>query len=193
MSPTSANPACTNKLVIRAQHCTWNNWPPISKIVLNSRSLLRIMMTGDECQILCIWTPWFTLVRPLALLFYDALVSFYVFMFCMSISEEWQNSCGIAWKIRKFWRTRSIDQNFPELTFAKARQNTQSGVSAWQKAVLPLIFAAEHASFVFLVVSSKRGTLKGARGVILHGFLALISFYKSHIHASLLESSENSN
>jgi len=81
----------------------------------------------DECQILCIWTPWFTLVRPLALLFSDALVSFCVFMFCRSISEEWQNSCGIAWKIWKFWRTRSIefcpksiDWNFPELTFAEA-------------------------------------------------------------------------
>jgi hypothetical protein len=25
-----------------------------------------------------------------------------VFMFCRLISEEWQNLCGIAWKIRKF-------------------------------------------------------------------------------------------
>jgi hypothetical protein len=30
-----------------------------------------------------------------------------------------------------------------------------------------------------LVVSSKRGTLEGVRGVILHGFLTLISFYKA--------------
>jgi len=148
---------------------------------------------------LCIWTPWFTLVRPLALLFSDILVSFCVFMFCRSISEEWQSSCEIAWKIRKFWRIRSIefcpksiDRNFLELTFPEAHKNTQSGASPWQKPVLPLIFAAEHAGFVTLVVSSKRGTLEGVRGVILHGFLALISFYKSHSHASLLESSENS-
>jgi hypothetical protein len=71
-----------------------------------------------------------------------------------------------------------------ELTFAEARQNTQSGASPWQKVVLPLIFAAEHAGFVTLVVSSKRGTIEGVRGVILHGFLALISFYKCHSHAS---------
>jgi hypothetical protein len=49
-----------------------------------------------------------------------------------------------------------------------------------------MIFAAEHAGFMTLVVSSKRGTLEGVRGVISHGFLALISFYKSHSHASLL-------
>jgi hypothetical protein len=47
------------------------------------------------------------------------------------------------------------------------------------KAVLPLILTAEHAGFVTLVVSSKRGTLEGVRGVILHGFLTLISFYKA--------------
>jgi hypothetical protein len=47
------------------------------------------------------------------------------------------------------------------------------------KVVLPLIFAAEHAGFVTLVVSSKRGTLEGIIGVILHGFLTLISFYKA--------------
>jgi hypothetical protein len=47
------------------------------------------------------------------------------------------------------------------------------------KAVHPLIFAAEHAGFVTLVVYSKKGTLKGVRGVILHGFLILISFYKA--------------
>jgi hypothetical protein len=47
------------------------------------------------------------------------------------------------------------------------------------KAVLPLIFPTEHAGFVTLVVSSKRGTLEGVRGVILHGFLTLISFYKA--------------
>jgi hypothetical protein len=67
---------------------------------------------------------------------------------------------------------KSIDRNFSELTFAEAHQNTQSGASPWQKAVLPLIFVAEHAGFVTLVVSSKRGTLEGVRGVILHGFLA---------------------
>jgi hypothetical protein len=138
--------------------------------------------------------PWFILVKPLALLFYDALVSFCVFMFCRSISKELQNSCGIAWKIRKFWRTRSIefcpksiDRNFQEHTFAKARQNTQSEASSWQKAVLPLIFAAKHAGFVTLIVYSNRGTLEGVKRVILHGFLALISFYKSHSHTSLLE------
>jgi hypothetical protein len=62
----------------------------------------------DECQILCIWTPWFTLVRPLALLFSDALVSFCVFMFCRSIREEWQKSWGIAWKIWKFWNSEVL-------------------------------------------------------------------------------------
>jgi hypothetical protein len=81
----------------------------------------------------------------------------------------------------------SIDRNFPELTFVEARQNTQSGASPRQKAVLPLILAAVDAGFVTLVVSSKRGTLEGVRGVILHGFLALISFYKTHSHASLLK------
>lgn len=48
-----------------------------------------------------------------------------------------------------------------------------------QKAVLPLIFTAEHAGFVFLVVSSSRGTLKEGRWVIVHGFLALVFFYKA--------------
>jgi hypothetical protein len=47
------------------------------------------------------------------------------------------------------------------------------------KRVLPLILAVEHAGFVTLVVSSKRGTLEGVRGVILHGFLTLTSFYKA--------------
>jgi hypothetical protein len=65
--------------------------------------------------------PWFTLVRPLALLFSDALVSVCVFMFCRSISEEWQNSYGIAWKIRKFWRTRSIELKFDRSNFAWSR------------------------------------------------------------------------
>jgi hypothetical protein len=32
-------------------------------------------LTSDECQILCIWTPWFALVRHLALLFSNVLVS----------------------------------------------------------------------------------------------------------------------
>jgi hypothetical protein len=57
----------------------------------------------------------------------------------------------------------SIDRIFPELTVAEARQNVQLGVSPRQKAVLPLIFAEEHAGFVILVVSSKRGTLEGVR------------------------------
>jgi hypothetical protein len=43
-----------------------------------------------------------------------------------------------------------------------------------------------------LVVSSKRGTLEGVRGVILHGFLALISFYKAIVMPPCWESSENS-
>jgi len=51
---------------------------------------------------------------------------------------------------------KSIDRIFPELTVAEARQNAQSGASPRQKAVLPLIFAAEHAGFVTLVISSKR-------------------------------------
>jgi hypothetical protein len=138
----------------------------------------------DECQILCIWTPWFALVRPLALLFYDVLVSFCVFVFCRSIREEWQISWGNAWKFESpeesIDRTqKSIDRIFTELTVVEAHQNAQSGASPRKKAVLPLIFAAEHAGFMTLVVSSKRGTLEEVRGVILHGFLTLSSFYKA--------------
>jgi hypothetical protein len=47
---------------------------------------------ADEYQIWCNWTPWFALVRPLALLFYNVLVSFCVFCFCRTIREEWQIS-----------------------------------------------------------------------------------------------------
>jgi hypothetical protein len=64
----------------------------------------------------------------------------------------------------------SIDRIFPEVTFAEARQNTQSGASPWQKAVLPLIFAAEHAGSVTLVVSSKRGNLEGLEESFYMGF-----------------------
>jgi uncharacterized coiled-coil protein SlyX len=160
---------------------------------------LQSQLMADECQILCIWTPRFTLVRPLALLFSNALASFCVFVFCRPIREEWQNFMWKCLEIRKslkvdrsnskvdrsnFARSRlieynSIDRIFPELTVAEARQNAQSGASPRQKVVLPLIFAAEHAGFVTLVVSSKRGTLEGVREVILHGFLALSSFYKA--------------
>jgi len=59
---------------------------------------LESEISVDECQILCIWTPWFRLVRPLALLFSDVLVSFCVFVFCRSIREEWQISWENAWK-----------------------------------------------------------------------------------------------
>jgi hypothetical protein len=132
----------------------------------------------DECQILCIWTPRFTLVRPLALLFSDVLAIFCVCVFCRLIREEWQNFMWKCLEIQKspkvdrsnskvdrsnFARSqsikfcpKSIDRIFPELTVAEARQNAQSGASPRQIAVLPLIFAAEHAGFVTLVVSSKR-------------------------------------
>lgn len=40
---------------------------------------------SDEYQILYIWTPWFTLVRHLALLFFDVLASFCVFVFCRTL------------------------------------------------------------------------------------------------------------
>jgi hypothetical protein len=86
----------------------------------------------------------------------------------------------------------SIDRFFPELTVAEARQNTQLRASPWQKAVLPLIFVAEHAGFVTLVVSSKRGTLEGVRGVILHGFLTLTSFFKAIAMPSCWVWSQNS-
>jgi hypothetical protein len=78
---------------------------------------------------------------------------------------------------------RSIETSQNLLLQKRARTPNQELLHD-KKAVLPLIFTAEHAGFVTLVVSSKRGTLEGVRGVILHGFLALISFYKSHSHAS---------
>jgi len=68
----------------------------------------------DEYQILYIWTPWFTFVRPLALLFSDFLL---VFVFYRSIREEWQNFMWKCLKIRKSWKVdrskfcpKSIDQ-----------------------------------------------------------------------------------
>jgi hypothetical protein len=63
---------------------------------------------SDEYQILYIWTPWFTLVRPLALLFYDDLVSFCVFMFCRSISEEWQIHVEL---LGKFGSSEELDRS----------------------------------------------------------------------------------
>jgi len=47
------------------------------------------------------------------------------------------------------------------------------------KPLLPLIFAAEHAGFIFLVVSCKRWTLEGGRGVFLHGLQTLELLYKA--------------
>jgi len=61
-----------------------------SSSALTSKSTLMKLI--DECQILCIWTPWFALVRPLALLFSNVLVSFCVFCFCRTIREKWQIS-----------------------------------------------------------------------------------------------------
>jgi hypothetical protein len=69
---------------------------------------------SDEYQILYIWTPWFTLVRPLALLFYDDLVSFCVFMFCRSISEEWQIHVEL---LGKFGSSEELDRS----NFARSR------------------------------------------------------------------------
>jgi len=77
-------------------------------------------MLRDECQILYIWTPWFTLVRPLALLFSDVFVSFCVLVFYRLIREEWKN---FMWKYLEIWKSwkvdrskfcpKSIDRNFP--------------------------------------------------------------------------------
>jgi len=147
---------------------TPNQGPKSFKAPVVSPSPGRVPETGDECQILCIWTPWFALVRPLALLFSDVLVSFCVFVFCRSIRNEWQISWGNTWKFES--PEKSINRNFPELTFADAHQNTQSGASPWQKAFLPLIFAGEHAGFVTLVVSSKRGTLERVDESFYMGF-----------------------
>jgi hypothetical protein len=47
------------------------------------------------------------------------------------------------------------------------------------KALIPLIFALERTSFVFLVVSCKKGTLKGGKGVFLHGLQTLELLYKA--------------
>jgi len=62
----------------------------------------------DECQILCIWTPRFTLVRPLALLFSDVLASFCVFVFCRLIREEWQN---FMWKCLEIQKSPKVDRS----------------------------------------------------------------------------------
>jgi hypothetical protein len=94
-------------------------------------SVSRSFEQFDEYQVLYIWTPWFTLVRPFALLFSDVFVSFCVLVFYRLIREEWQN---FMWKYLEI-RKSSIDQNFPELTFAEAHQNTHSRASPWQKAV----------------------------------------------------------
>jgi len=61
-------------------------------------------MLCDECQILYIWTPWFTLVRPLTVLFSDVFVSFCVIVFYRSIREEWQNFMWKYLEIRKSWK-----------------------------------------------------------------------------------------
>jgi hypothetical protein len=47
------------------------------------------------------------------------------------------------------------------------------------KALLPLIFATEHAGFVFFVVSCKRGTLAGGRGVFPYDLQTLELLYKA--------------
>jgi len=47
------------------------------------------------------------------------------------------------------------------------------------QSLLSLIFAAEHVGFMTLVVSCKRGTLKGGRGVFLHGLQTLMLLYKA--------------
>jgi hypothetical protein len=57
------------------------------------------------------------------------------------------------------------------------------------KALLPLISAAKHASFVILIVSCKRGTLEKGRGVFLHGLQTLMLLYKA-IAFSLLKTNE---
>jgi hypothetical protein len=57
------------------------------------------------------------------------------------------------------------------------------------KALLPLIFAVEQASFVTLVVSCKRGNLEGGRGVFLYGLQTLMLLYKA-IAFSLLKPNE---
>jgi hypothetical protein len=77
----------------------------------------------------------------------------------------------------KVLKSQSIEISQNLLLQKRARTPNQELLHD-KKAVLPLIFAIEHAGLVTLVVSSKRGTLEGVGRVILHGFLALISFYK---------------
>jgi hypothetical protein len=63
-----------------------------SVLSAKSNQTLILLREGpiDEYQILYIWTPWFTLVRPLALLFSDVFVSFCVLVFYRSIRKERQ-------------------------------------------------------------------------------------------------------
>jgi hypothetical protein len=63
-----------------------------------------LLMSLDEYQILYIWTPWVTLVTPLALLSSDVFVSFCVFVFYRSIREEWQNFMWKCLEIQKSWK-----------------------------------------------------------------------------------------
>jgi hypothetical protein len=102
-------------------------------------SMLSILLS-DECQILCIWTPWFALVRPLALLFSNVLVSFCIFYFCRTIRErngkfhkemtgnsEILKSRSIELKIRSIETLPEVDRSkFSRNCFCKARQNAQS-------------------------------------------------------------------
>jgi len=80
-----------------------------------------------------------------------------------------------CFEIRKSWRVDQSNLKVDRSNFDQCRSIEFNSIDQF----FPLIFAAEHAGFVTLVVSSKRGTLEGVRGVILHGFLALISFYKA--------------
>jgi hypothetical protein len=47
-----------------------------------------VVIEFDECQKVYIWTPHFTLVKPLPLLFSDVLVSFGVFAFLQDIKRK---------------------------------------------------------------------------------------------------------
>jgi len=89
----------------------------------------------DKWQILYIWTPWFTLVKPLTLLFSDVLVSFCVFAFLQDIKRK---IVIFKWKYIKSWKfgiagksidrisnrsiencPKSIDRIYAELEFQK--------------------------------------------------------------------------
>jgi hypothetical protein len=120
------------------------------------------------------------------------LLDFCIFVFCRSIREEWQISCGNAWKFRSPGKSidraqksidrilpKLIDRIYPELTFAETLQNAQSRAFPWQKATLLLIFGAELADLLNLVVSSLRGTLENGRDVFFAWDPTLILFYKA--------------